>query len=73
LPYVIKGHSLYRTAHADPGVVHNAVEPFGQQLVEPGYVRLGRDVQLDWGYPLALGSKRASGLRIADAGEDVPA
>jgi hypothetical protein len=35
-------------------------------------VRLDRDVQLDWGYPLALDGKSASGLRIADAGEDVP-
>ena len=72
-PYVIEGHRLYRTTHAEPGVVNNGVEPLGQQLVEPGHVRLDRDVQLDWGYPLALGSKSASGLWIADAGEDVPA
>jgi hypothetical protein len=36
-------------------------------------VRIDRDVQLHWGYPLALSSKSASGLTIADAGEDVPA
>ena len=36
-------------------------------------MRLDRDVQLNWGYPLALGGKSASGLRITDAGEDVPA
>ena len=71
--YVVERHRLYRTTHGDPGVVNNGVEPFGQQLVQPGHVRLDRDVQLDWDYPLALGSKSASGLRIAYAGEDVPA
>jgi hypothetical protein len=71
--HVIERHRLYRTTHGDPGVVNNGVQPFGQQLVQPGHVRLDRDVQLDWDYPLALGSKSASGLRIANAGEDVPA